>query len=420
MNASTVQRPRHAARRAVGALGALLCCSARRPRGPADLPPDQSITFAAAPTGVVVGGTGISVGATATSGLPVTYSSTTPGSAWLTRPAAPSRSSPPAPARSPPTRPATRTWAPAPQVTQSFERRPRGAAPGALPALTVTADAKSRPFAVANPVLTATISGFVNGQTLATSGVTGQPGCTTTATLASPAGTYPITCSIGTLASAAYSFAFAPGTLTIVRGASSVTLSTTHDGLRDEHAGDLHRLVEPGVDGRAPVREPGLHDRRRRPAGRPARRRRSRLGHGHLDDAGREERRGRVCGRRKLRGARHGVGGPVGRRQHGPGNRRGRVWGPPSTRSSIAGATRSPRAGSAGERLRARHRGQERAGHVVRTLRGGSRRRVPYAWAWNGQTLERSAALPAGRYTIVQTLTDPYGSPPRTDRDLRP
>ena len=57
---------------------------------------------------------------------------------------------------------------------------------------------------LANPPLTATISGFVNGQTLATSGVTGSPACTTTATITSPAGSYPITCSIGTLASAAY------------------------------------------------------------------------------------------------------------------------------------------------------------------------------------------------------------------------
>ena len=39
--------------------------------------------------------------------------------------------------------------------------------------LTVTADDQSRLFGAANPPLTATLTGFVLGQTLATSGVTG-------------------------------------------------------------------------------------------------------------------------------------------------------------------------------------------------------------------------------------------------------
>ena len=40
--------------------------------------------------------------------------------------------------------------------------------------LTVTANNVTKAFGAAVPTLTATISGFVNGQTLATSGVTGQ------------------------------------------------------------------------------------------------------------------------------------------------------------------------------------------------------------------------------------------------------
>src|SRR5262249_19067818 len=40
--------------------------------------------------------------------------------------------------------------------------------------LTVTADSKARQFGQANPPLTATLSGFVLGQDLGTSGVTGQ------------------------------------------------------------------------------------------------------------------------------------------------------------------------------------------------------------------------------------------------------
>jgi hypothetical protein len=81
--------------------------------------------------------------------------------------------------------------------------------------LTVTANNLTKAFGTANPPLTTTITGFVNGQTLATSGVTGQPLCTTTATTSSAGGTYPITCSLGTLAAANYTFTFVAGTLTV-------------------------------------------------------------------------------------------------------------------------------------------------------------------------------------------------------------
>ncbi len=81
--------------------------------------------------------------------------------------------------------------------------------------LTVTANNVTKAFGAAVPTLTATISGFVNGQTLATSGVTGQALCTTTATTTSPGGTYPITCSLGTLAAPNYTFTFVAGTLTV-------------------------------------------------------------------------------------------------------------------------------------------------------------------------------------------------------------
>jgi hypothetical protein len=81
--------------------------------------------------------------------------------------------------------------------------------------LTVTADDRSKRFGTANPPLTATITGFVHGDTLATSGVSGSPVCTTTATAASPGGRYTIECARGTLAAANYSFAFADGTLTV-------------------------------------------------------------------------------------------------------------------------------------------------------------------------------------------------------------
>ena len=81
--------------------------------------------------------------------------------------------------------------------------------------LTVTADNATKVVGAANPAFTATISGFVNGDTSATA-VSGAPAFTTTATTASVAGTYPITPALGTLASTNYSFAsFVAGTLTV-------------------------------------------------------------------------------------------------------------------------------------------------------------------------------------------------------------
>ena len=79
--------------------------------------------------------------------------------------------------------------------------------------LTVTANNLSSPRGAPLPVLTATITGFVNGDTAAVVG--GAPALTTTATSSSPEGAYPITAAAGTLAAANYTFVFVNGTLTI-------------------------------------------------------------------------------------------------------------------------------------------------------------------------------------------------------------
>jgi hypothetical protein len=55
--------------------------------------------------------------------------------------------------------------------------------------------------------------------------VSGTADCSTTATLASPVGAYPITCSIGTLAATNYVFVFAPGTLTVNPAPLTVTVA---------------------------------------------------------------------------------------------------------------------------------------------------------------------------------------------------
>src|SRR5262249_14347328 len=70
---------------------------------------------------------------------------------------------------------------------------------------------------------TASYSGFKNGETLATSGVTGSPTLTTTATTRSAPGPYPITTGPGTLAAANYQFTFGNGTLTVTPAPLSAT-----------------------------------------------------------------------------------------------------------------------------------------------------------------------------------------------------
>jgi len=89
--------------------------------------------------------------------------------------------------------------------------------------LTVTADDKSRRYDTANPTLTATLAGFVGGDTAAV--VSGAAALSTTATLTSATGTYPITPALGTLAATNYAFtAFTPGTLTVAPNTQAITL----------------------------------------------------------------------------------------------------------------------------------------------------------------------------------------------------
>jgi uncharacterized repeat protein (TIGR03803 family) len=80
--------------------------------------------------------------------------------------------------------------------------------------LTVTANNLSKQQGQANPTLTYAITRFKYTDTQANS-TTGAPTLSTTATQSSPAGTYPITVTQGTLAAANYTFNFVNGTLTV-------------------------------------------------------------------------------------------------------------------------------------------------------------------------------------------------------------
>ena len=96
--------------------------------------------------------------------------------------------------------------------------------------LTVTAANKSRAYGAGNPVFTVGYVGFVNSETLATSGVTGAPSCSTSATPTSPvAGSpYTITCGLGSLASSNYTFAFVNGQLTVTASTSTTVVVSDH------------------------------------------------------------------------------------------------------------------------------------------------------------------------------------------------
>jgi hypothetical protein len=83
--------------------------------------------------------------------------------------------------------------------------------------LTVMADNKSRPFGAANPALTYSITGFVNGDS--SSVMSGTPILTTSASTASSIGSYPIIIAGGTLRASNYGFQFVAGTLNVI-GAS--------------------------------------------------------------------------------------------------------------------------------------------------------------------------------------------------------
>ncbi|HJT74920.1 MAG TPA: MBG domain-containing protein, partial [Chitinophaga sp.] len=87
--------------------------------------------------------------------------------------------------------------------------------------LTVTANNKTKTYLQANPALDYTITGFVNGEN--NSVVSGSATISTTADAGSTPGTYPITLGTGTLSAANYSFNLIDGTLTIGQASQTIT-----------------------------------------------------------------------------------------------------------------------------------------------------------------------------------------------------
>ncbi|MDN3688399.1 MBG domain-containing protein, partial [Cyclobacterium jeungdonense] len=119
-------------------------------------------------------------------------------------------------------------------------------------ALTITADDKSKVYGEANPSLTFTYTGLVNGDTE----VSDEPGISTTATASSNVGTYPVTLTGGSDAN--YAITLVAGELEVtqanltitaddkskVYGEVNPTLTFTYTGLVN---GDTEVSDEPGI-----------------------------------------------------------------------------------------------------------------------------------------------------------------------------
>ena len=118
--------------------------------------------------------------------------------------------------------------------------------------LTVTAANQSRVYGSSDPPFTAAITGFVNNETLLTSGVGGTPNLTSTDTVASPVGTYTILAAQGTLSAQNYTFSFVSGTLTIVPETITVASVETLSSL--ESSGNVNVVV--GAGGQLTVASP--------------------------------------------------------------------------------------------------------------------------------------------------------------------
>ena len=98
--------------------------------------------------------------------------------------------------------------------------------------LKVAANNATSVYGAQIPAFTYAYSGFVNNETASV--ISGAPALSTTATQTSPAGSYPITVSTGTLAAANYSFLYVNGTLTIGSGTATISVTpytVTYNGL---------------------------------------------------------------------------------------------------------------------------------------------------------------------------------------------
>jgi hypothetical protein len=172
----------------------------------------QTITFAAL-ANATYGAAPVTLAATASSGLAVSYSVSGPATisgAVLTITGAGTVSVTA-------TQTGNNTYAAATPVVQSFTV--------AKAALTLSATSATRVYGAANPSLAYSFSGFVNGDSQATA-TSGAPTESTTATTTSAVGSYPITLALGTLASTNYALTLNSGSLTVTPATLTLTANS--------------------------------------------------------------------------------------------------------------------------------------------------------------------------------------------------
>ena len=132
-------------------------------------------------------------------------------------------------------------YAAAPPVTQTFT---------VLPAvLTITATSLTRTYGTPNPQLVYTFGMFAGSDSDIPSVITGVPTLSTTATQQSPAGTYPIVITQGTLAAPNYTFNLVNGTLTILpAGNYTLTASPPTLTIQSGHSAQTTITLTPNND----------------------------------------------------------------------------------------------------------------------------------------------------------------------------
>jgi hypothetical protein len=171
----------------------------------------QTIDFPAfSPATVLYGVNPITLNATSSSGLPLTYSVTGPGtlngSQLVITSAGPNSTS--ATITVTASQNGNAQYAAATPVSQTLTVDPAPA--------TVTANNASKTLGSQNPAFSATVSDSQSNLLTTPSDYSGTPAFTTTAVTNSPIGTYPIDVAVGSLNSSKYVFStFVPGTLTI-------------------------------------------------------------------------------------------------------------------------------------------------------------------------------------------------------------
>ncbi len=195
----------------------------------------QLITFVALPV-KTYGDADFPLNATASSGLPVTYSSSNPAVATVD-----SSGSIHMLAAGTTTitinQQGNANYSPATAVTQSLTVNKSS--------LTVSADNKTKAYGNANPALTLTYSGFVKGETAAA--LIARPTASTTVTTTTDAGSYPIT--VTGAVSSNYDFTYVNGTLTIGKASNVIAF----DVLTTKTYGDADFVLSASASSGLPV-----------------------------------------------------------------------------------------------------------------------------------------------------------------------